>query len=50
MLQQHFVDFTRGDVFSALDDQLLDPTGNENKTVLVHMTKIAGAEPSIRGD
>ncbi|GIR50978.1 MAG: hypothetical protein CM15mP60_0390 [Alphaproteobacteria bacterium] len=37
MLEKHFIDFARRNVLAALDDQFLDPAGDEYEAVLVHM-------------
>ena len=42
------VDLARGDVFAALDDQLLQAAGDEDVAVLIHAAEIAGAQPALQ--
>ena len=46
MPQQRFVDLARRDVLAALDDQLLQPAGDEVEAVGVAIAEVAGREPA----
>ena len=45
--QQHLVDLARRDVLAALDDQLLEPAGDEEEAVAVAVPEVAGAQPAV---
>ena len=45
--QQRFVDLARRDVLAALDDQLLQPPGDEVEAVRVAIAEIAGRKPAV---
>ncbi len=46
---QRFVDFARGDVFTALDDQFLQTPGDKDVTVCVHTPQITRTQPAAGG-
>src|SRR5581483_342216 len=47
VLQQDFVDFVRGDVFTAANDDVFDPASQIEIAIVVEKTLIAGAKPSL---
>src|SRR5258706_13645530 len=50
MAHQRFVDLARRDVLAALDDQLLQPAGDEVEAIDIAITEIARREPAIDGE
>jgi hypothetical protein len=47
VIQQDVVDFTRADLFAAAIDRLLQSIRDEQVTVLVEVSRIAGSQPAI---
>ena len=45
--EQRLINLARGDVFAALDDELLDAAGDEVKAIAVTVPQIAGAQPAV---
>ena len=48
MAQQRLVDLARRDVLAALDDQFLQPPGDEIEAVGVALAEVAGVQPAVR--
>src|SRR6185369_8652362 len=46
MLEQYALDFERGDVLAAADDDVLLAVGNGKEAVRVHASHVAGEEPA----
>ena len=48
MVRQRLLDLDGIDVLPPADDHVLDPVGEEEEAVLIHVAAVARAEPSVR--
>ena len=50
MTQQYLLDVGRGNILSALDDDVIDPAGDEQIAVVVQPASVVGGEPPFLGE
>ena len=48
VLQQDLINFPRGNVLAAFNNELLNTPGDEEEAIGIHLAQVAGAQPAIR--